>query len=74
MILSDKNYQLAKKILTMLVPGIIALITALGGLFGFDTKIINGTLAAVATFAGVALQVFSNNYDKEKEKEETEEK
>lgn len=70
MILTDKQYQFAKQLLTIAVPGIVTLIAALGGLYGFDTKVINGTITAVATFAGVLLQVFSKNYDKEKKETE----
>lgn len=61
--LSNKQYDFIKRFLTIGVPGITACIVTLGGLYGFDTKVIVGTITALATLSGVLLNVVSNNYD-----------
>jgi hypothetical protein len=63
--LTTEQYNLVKRILTIGVPGVSALIVTLGGLYGFQTDIIVGTITALATFAGIILQIISSNYDKE---------
>ncbi|MDT2614252.1 phage holin [Enterococcus dongliensis] len=61
--LSNKQSDFIKRFLTIGVPGITACIVTLGGLYGFDTKVIVGTITALATLSGVILNVVSNNYD-----------
>lgn len=61
--LSNKQYDFIKRFLTIGVPGITAFIVTLGGLYGFDTKVIVGTITALATLSGVLLNLVSNNYD-----------
>lgn len=65
--LSNEQYDVAKRTVTVVVPAAIALITGLGVLYKFDTSAITGTIALVATFAGTVLGVSSKNYRKEQE-------
>lgn len=65
--LSNEQYDVAKRTVTVVVPAAIALITGLGVLYKFDTSAITGTIALVATFAGTVLGVSSRNYQKEQE-------
>lgn len=68
--LTNKQYDLIKRLLTMGVPGVTACIVTLGGLYGFETKVIVGTITALATLAGVFLNVVSNQYQNENKEEE----
>lgn len=63
--LSNKQYDVAKTTVTIVAPAAITLISALGALYSFDATVINGTIAAVATFAGTVLGISSKNYQKE---------
>lgn len=63
--LTNNQYDIAKTIVTIVAPAAITLISALGALYGFDATIINGTIAAVATFAGTVLGISSKNYHNE---------
>ena len=65
--LSNEQYDVAKRTVTVVVPAAIALITGLGVLYKFDTSAITGTIALVATFAGTVLGVSSKNYQKDQE-------
>lgn len=65
--LSNEQYDVAKRTVTVVVPAAIALITGLGVLYKFDTSAITGTIALMATFAGTVLGVSSKNYQKEQE-------
>lgn len=71
--LSNEQYDVAKNVVTVVVPAAIALITGLGALYQFDTTAITGTIALLATFAGTVLGVSSRNYQKEQEAQNTEE-
>ena len=62
MILSNSQYDVAKKAVTVVVPAAITLITGLGALYKFDTTAITGTIALCATFAGTVLGVSSKKY------------
>lgn len=64
--LNNKLYDILKWILLILTPALTLLITTLGGLYNFDTKLINGTISAVATFLGALIGVSSSNYNKNK--------
>lgn len=64
--LNNKVYDILKWILLILTPALTLLITTLGGLYNFDTKLINGTISAVATFLGALIGVSSSNYNKNK--------
>ncbi|HEL9634892.1 TPA: phage holin [Streptococcus suis] len=63
--LTNKEYDLAKRIVTVVVPAVITLITGLGALYKFDTSVITGTIALFATFLGTVLGISSKNYHKE---------
>lgn len=65
MTLSNKKYDLAKRIVTVVVPAVITLITGLGALYKFDTSVITGTIALFATFLGTVLGISSKKYHKE---------
>lgn len=65
--LSNKQYDSAKRMVTVVVPAGIALITGLGALYGFDTDAVTGTLALVATFLGTVLGISSKRYHEENE-------
>lgn len=60
--LSNKQYDIAKKWITLYIPALITLISVLGVLYGFDTTKLTGTIAALDTFAGTILGVSSKNY------------
>ncbi|ADT64065.1 holin [Streptococcus phage Dp-1] len=70
--LSNEQYDVAKNVVTVVVPAAIALITGLGALYQFDTTAITGTIALLATFAGTVLGVSSRNYQKEQEAQNNE--
>ena len=63
--LTNGQYDVAKKVVTVVVPAAIALITGLGALYKFDTTAITGTIALLATFAGTVPGVSSKNYQAE---------
>ena len=60
--LTNKQYDIAKKVVTVVAPALIALITTIGSLYKIDTTLINGIIAAVTTFAGTVLGISSNKY------------
>ncbi|HFI0120261.1 TPA: phage holin [Streptococcus suis] len=63
--MTNQQYDIAKKVVTVVVPASITLITGLGALYKFDTTAITGTIALVATFAGTVLGISSKNYQAE---------
>lgn len=63
--MTNKQYDIAKKTITVVVPAGITLITGLGALYKFDTTAITGTIALFATFAGTVLGISSKNYQQE---------
>ncbi|HFI0239533.1 TPA: phage holin [Streptococcus suis] len=63
--MTNQQYDIAKKVVTVVVPAGITLITGLGALYKFDTTAITGTIALVATFAGTVLGISSKNYQAE---------
>ncbi|HHT7822814.1 TPA: phage holin [Streptococcus suis] len=63
--LTNKQYDVAKKVVTVVVPAGITLITGLGALYKFDTTAITGTIALFATFAGTVLGISSKSYHQE---------
>lgn len=60
--LTNKQYDVAKKVVTVVAPAAITLITGLGALYKFDTTAITGTIAILTTFAGTVLGISSNKY------------
>jgi len=63
--LTNKQYDLAKKALTVGIPAVTAFIVTMGGLYRFQTEIIVGTITAAATLAGVFLNIASSQYQDE---------
>lgn len=68
--LSNQQYDIAKRIITVVIPAFIALLTVLGGIYKFDPSTIIGTISALTVFAGVVLGISSNNYAKTQEEAE----
>lgn len=65
--LTNRQYDIAKKVVTVVAPAAITLITGLGALYKFDTTAITGTIALLTTFAGTVLGISSKNYQENKE-------
>lgn len=63
--LTNGQYDVAKKVVTVVIPATITLITGLGALYKFDTTAITGTIALFATFAGTVLGISSKQYQQE---------
>ena len=68
MTLSNKTYDFLKWLLIKVVPALILLIEGLGFLYGWDTKIVIGTISLIATFLGTILGISSTNYNKKNTK------
>ncbi len=63
MILSDKVYNLIKKIAQYILPAFGTLYSALAGIWGLPYAVeIVGTITAIDTFLGVFLGICSHNY------------
>lgn len=60
--LTNKQYDIAKKAVTVVAPALITLITTIGALYKIDTTLVNGIIAAVTTFVGTVLGISSKNY------------
>lgn len=60
-------YDKIKWVLVIAVPALIALITGLGTLYGFDPSLVTGTISLIATFIGALIGVSSLNYNKKTE-------
>ncbi len=60
--LTNKQYDLYKKLVTVVAPALITLITGLGALYKFDSTAITGTLALLTTFTGTVLGISSKKY------------
>ena len=63
MSLTNKQYDLYKKLVTVVAPALITLITGLGALYKFDSTAITGTLALLTTFTGTVLGISSKKYN-----------
>ena len=68
MTLSNKTYDFLKWLLIKVVPALILLIEGLGLLYGWDTKIVIGTISLIATFLGTILGISTSNYNKKSTK------
>ncbi|QIW57905.1 holin [Lactococcus raffinolactis] len=62
--LTNGQYDRIKQFLLMVVPGALAMITGAGVMNGFNTEKVTGTIAIVATFAGILLNWIAGKYDK----------
>ena len=67
--LTNRQYDIAKKAVTVVAPALITLITTIGALYKIDTTLINGIIAAVTTFAGTVLGISSKNYQDQNQTE-----
>lgn len=65
--LSDKQYDIAKNIITIVMPALITLIAGLGELYGFDSELIIGTIGLVTVFFGTVLRISTKKIRKELE-------
>lgn len=65
--LTNGQYDVAKKVVTVVIPAAITLITGLGALYKFDTTAVTGTIALFATFAGTVLGISSKQYQQEQQ-------
>ena len=65
MVFSNKVYDILKRIITVVVPGFIALLTALAGYWQWNIPLnaIVGTISAVATFIGICLGISTKQYN-----------
>ena len=63
--LTNKQYDLYKKLVTVVAPALITLITGLGALYKFDSTAITGTLALLTTFTGTVLGISSKKYNED---------
>lgn len=63
--LTNKQYDVAKKVITIVVPAVTTAIAGLGELYGFNTTIAIGTIGILTTCAGTILQISSSNYQNE---------
>lgn len=61
--LTNKQYDFYKKLVTVVAPALITLITGLGALYKFDSTAITGTLALITTFTGTVLGISSKKYN-----------
>lgn len=61
--LTNKEYDFYKKLVTVVAPALITLITGLGALYKFDSTAITGTLALLTTFTGTVLGISSKKYN-----------
>lgn len=61
--LTNKQYDFYKKLVTVVAPALIILITGLGALYKFDSTAITGTLALLTTFTGTVLGISSKKYN-----------
>jgi len=61
--LTNKQYDLYKKLVTVVAAALITLITGLGALYKFDSTAITGTLALLTTFTGTVLGISSKKYN-----------
>lgn len=70
--LSDKQYDIAKDIVTIVMPALMTLVAGLGELYGFDSEVIVGTIGLLTVFAGTIMKIYTNK--KRKEENEKNEK
>ena len=66
-ILPDKVYVVLKWILSVCIAPLIALITGLGEVYGFETFKITETILIIATFLGAIFGVSVYQYNKKEE-------
>ena len=68
-LISNRTYDLLKRIVTLLLPGIATLYAAIGAAWDFpNTEAVVATLAAVATFGGVLMSFSTKSWNESNSK------
>lgn len=63
-LISNKHYDLLKRVVTIILPGLATLYAALSIIWGWpNTEAVVGTLAAVTTFGGVLMRFSTKSYE-----------
>lgn len=71
--MSNKMYDLLKKLALIILPGLGTLYFTVAGFWGLPyAEQVVGTIAAVSTFLGVVLDASARKYNKENEEDEIE--
>ena len=66
--MSNKMYDLLKKLAMIILPGLGALYFTIAGIWGLPfAEQVLGTIAAISTFLGVVLDASTRKYNKENE-------
>ena len=63
--LPNKLYDILKRVITIVIPAFITLLTALTGYWQWNIPLnaIVGTISAVATFVGICLGISTKQYN-----------
>lgn len=64
MVLSDRVYNTLKWLLLTVVPAVIALISGLGTIYGYDTTQTTAVIGLISTFVGAVVGISNANYAK----------
>ena len=63
-LISNKSYDLLKRVVTIILPGLATLYAALAAVWGFsNSEAVVATFAAVATFGGVLLNFSTRSWN-----------
>ena len=65
--LPNNVYDVLKWIVVIFLPALETAIFALGQLYGFDSTIICGTIAIIATFIGALIGISTHVYNREQD-------
>ncbi|MBF0779320.1 phage holin [Streptococcus cuniculi] len=65
--LTNKQYDVAKQVVTVIVPALITLISGLGVVLDYDTTVFTTIIGLFTAFAGTVLGISSKNYQNEQE-------
>lgn len=65
--MKNETYDFFKYLLMRFVPALVLLISTLGTIYNFDTKIITLTIGAFSTFLAAILGISTRNYKKDGE-------
>ncbi|MCQ9211806.1 MULTISPECIES: phage holin [unclassified Streptococcus] len=63
--LTNKQYDVAKQVVTVVIPALITLISGLGVALNYDTAVITTIIGLFAAFAGTVLGISSKNYQQD---------
>lgn len=63
--LTNKQYDVAKQVVTVVIPALITLISGLGVALNYDTAVITTIIGLFTAFAGTVLGISSRNYQAE---------